>query len=364
MALLSASNLSEEMIALLSELIAIPSFSREEHGTADRLAQFFAKHEMKYDRRGNNVWVKNLHLSDSKPTLLLNSHHDTVKPNKGYTRDPYTAAIEDGKLYGLGSNDAGGPLVSLLGAFLYFYDRSDLPMNIIYAATAEEEVSGKGGVESIVADLGNIQLAIVGEPTLMKMAVAERGLLVIDCVAQGVAGHAARNEGVNAIYAAMKDIAWFREYKFEKAAEWLGPVSMNVTIINAGTAHNQVPAECTYTVDIRLNECYTHAEVLEIIRSHVSSTVTERSTRIKPSFVDINDSLVEAARGLGIELYGSPTTSDMALMPWPAAKIGPGDSARSHSADEYIYTHEIEEGISTYIALLEGYFQHYKNTAI
>lgn len=355
---------SASMVALLQELIAIPSFSKEEAGTADRLEVFFAEHNIYSQRKGNNVWAKNLFFSSTKPTLLLNSHHDTVKPNKGYTRDPFTASIEDGKLYGLGSNDAGGPLVALLGTFMHWYDKSDLPFNIIYAATAEEEISGKGGIESIIIDLGDIHLAIVGEPTLMKMAVAERGLLVIDCVAHGVAGHAARNEGVNAIYAAMKDIEWFREYKFEKISEWLGPVSMNVTIINAGTAHNQVPADCTYTVDIRLNECYTHAEVLQIIRSHVQSTVTERSTRIRPSFVDINDPIVGAAKALNIELYGSPTTSDMALMPWPAVKIGPGDSARSHSANEFIFIHEIEEGISTYISLIEQYFQQHKTTAI
>jgi acetylornithine deacetylase len=284
-----------------------------------------------------------------------------VKPNKGYTRDPFSPIVENGKLYGLGSNDAGGPLVALLGVFLHFYAERDLPVNIIYAATAEEEISGRDGVESIIADLLPIDLAIVGEPTLMNMAVAERGLLVIDCEAQGVAGHAARNEGVNAIYRAMQDIEWFRTYLFDKQSQWLGKMSMNVTMISSGTAHNQVPATCSYTVDIRLNECFTHAEVLEIIRSHVSSTVRERSTRIKPSFVDPSNPIVLAARQLGIELYGSPTTSDMALMPWQAVKIGPGDSARSHSADEFIYVREIEEGIIQYIALLEKYFLHLKN---
>lgn len=360
----SANDHSRAMVSLLRALISIPSFSREEVHTADQLERFFKEKKISALRKGNNIWVKNLHFAENKPTLLLNSHHDTVKPNKGYTREPFSPIIEDGKLYGLGANDAGGPLVALLGTFLHLYERPDLPVNIIFAATAEEEVSGKDGLESIIGDLGNIHLAIVGEPTLMNMAVAERGLLVIDCEVHGIAGHAARNEGSNAIYKAVQDIEWFRTYKFEKESEWLGPVSMNVTMINAGTAHNQVPALCSYTVDIRLNECYTHEQVLKLIRSKVSSTVKERSTRIKPSFVDKNDPIVAAAKDLGIELYGSPTTSDMALMPWPAVKIGPGDSARSHSADEFIYIQEIEDGISQYIALLENYFTQFKKTRI
>jgi acetylornithine deacetylase len=362
MAALSQHELGKAMISLLEELIAIPSFSKEENATADRLERFFKDNNIQSFRKGNNVWVKNFLFDKDKPTLLLNSHHDTVKPNKGYTRDPFAPTIEDGKLYGLGSNDAGGPLLALLGTFLHFYDMADLPFNIIYAATAEEEISGTGGIESIISDLDNIHLAIVGEPTLMNMAVAERGLLVIDCEAQGVAGHAARNEGVNAIYEAMKDIEWFRAYKFEKESEWLGPVGMNVTMINAGTAHNQVPSVCNYTVDIRLNEHYSHQQVLDLIRSHVKSTVKERSTRIKPSFVNMANPIVGAAQDLKIPLYGSPTTSDMALMPWPAVKIGPGDSARSHSADEFIYIQEIEDGITLYISLLKKYFLHFKYT--
>lgn len=360
----SATDHSKAMVSLLRALISIPSFSREEVHTADQLERFFKEKKMSALRKGNNIWVKNLHFAEGKPTILLNSHHDTVKPNKGYTREPFSPVIEDGKLYGLGANDAGGPLVSLLGTFIHMYNRSDLPVNLIFAGTAEEEISGKDGIESIIGDLGTIHLAIVGEPTLMKMAVAERGLLVIDCEAHGTAGHAARNEGVNAIYKAMQDIEWFRIYKFEKESEWLGPVSMNVTMINAGTAHNQVPAVCSFTVDIRLNECYTHEQVLALVRSKVTSTVKERSTRIRPSFVDKNDPIVTTAQDLGIELYGSPTTSDMALMPWPAAKIGPGDSARSHSADEFIYIHEIEEGITKYISLLENYFTQIKKTGI
>ena len=351
----TSDSITASVIELLKELIAIPSLSKEENETAAKIETFLQEKNILTKRKGNNVWVKNKYWDEGKSTILLNSHHDTVKPNSAYTRDPFRPSIEDGKLYGLGSNDAGGPLVSLLGAFLYFYDNENLPFNIIYAATAEEEISGTGGVESIIADLGNIDLAIVGEPTLMNMAVAERGLMVLDCTAQGKAGHAARNEGLNAIYAAMKDIAWFQNFKFEKESQWLGPVGMNVTVIKAGTAHNQVPAECNFVVDVRLNECYTHEEALSIIRSNVKCLVKERSTRIKPSFIDIEHPLVNAAKELGIELYGSPTTSDKALMPWQSVKIGPGDSARSHSADEFIYLHEIDEGIKKYIQLLETY---------
>lgn len=341
----------------MQQLIATPSFSREEGGTADIIAAFLQSQGGAVQRKGHNVWVTNTHFDEAKHTLLLNSHHDTVKPSSGYTRNPYEASVENGKLYGLGSNDAGGPLMALLGAFLHFKDSTDLPFNLLFAATAEEEISGKGGIESIIHDLGNVQLAIVGEPTLMQMAVAERGLLVLDCTVTGKAGHAARNEGVNAIYLAMKDIEWFRAYQFEKDSEWLGPVSMNVTQINAGTAHNQVPAECTFVVDVRLNEHYPHDEALAIIRQHVSATVKERSMRIKPSFIETTHPLIVAGHALGMSVYGSPTTSDMALMPWKAVKLGPGDSARSHSADEFIYLYEIEQGIKGYIDLIEGYAQ-------
>jgi acetylornithine deacetylase len=357
----TSDSITATMIALLQELIAIPSFSKEENGTADRIESFLKQNNISTNRKGNNVWAKNKNFSDDKPTILLNSHHDTVKPNSAYTRDPFRPSIEGDKLYGLGSNDAGGPLASLLGAFLYFYDKTELPFNITYAATAEEEISGLNGVESIITELGNIHIAIVGEPTLMNMAVAERGLLVLDCKAIGKAGHAARNEGVNAIYVAIDDIKWFRNFKFEKESQWLGPVGMNATVINAGTAHNQIPAECNFVVDIRLNECYTNEEVLSIIRSHVKSEVRERSMRLKPSFINTDHPLVLAAKQLGMDLYGSPTSSDMAVMPWSSAKIGPGDSARSHSADEFIYVSEIEEGIKKYILLLEAYSSHLSN---
>ncbi|HLP52886.1 MAG TPA: M20 family metallo-hydrolase [Chitinophagales bacterium] len=353
MAQVSQADLFNKVLPLLQALIGAPSFSKEEEQAAARIVAFFQQHGIEAHQQGNNVWAQNKYYDTAKPTLLLNSHHDTVKPNSGYTRNPFEATIEDGKLYGLGSNDAGGPLMALLGSFLHFYDRTDLPFNLVYAATAEEEISGKGGIESITDDLGNISAAIVGEPTQMQMAVAERGLMVLDCVAKGVAGHAARNEGVNAIYQAMADMEWFRNYKFEKKSKWLDEVSMNVTVINAGIAHNQVPAECKFVVDIRLNECYTHEDLLAIIRQHVKSEVAPRSTRIKANFIDEQHPLVRVAGKLNIGCFGSSTTSDMALMPWQAVKMGPGDSARSHSADEFIYLSEIQEGISTYINVIE-----------
>lgn len=356
MELILRRELQVQALELLKELIAISSFSKEEHGTANRIYAFLKENGISPLRKGNNVWARNKYFDEGHPTILLNSHHDTVKPNTGYTRNPFEPVVEGGKLYGLGSNDAGGPLVSLLAVFLHYYEQAGLPFNLIYAATAEEEISGHGGIEAIIPELGKIHLAIVGEPTQMKMAIAERGLLVIDCIATGKAGHAARNEGVNAIYEALPDIEWFRTYKFEKISEWLGPVSMNVTVINAGSAHNQAPATCNFVVDIRLNECYTHQQVLETIRKHVRCAVKERSMRIRPSFISNSHPFVQTAIALNIPLYGSPTTSDMALMPWDSVKIGPGDSARSHSADEYIFVNEIEDGISTYIALLNAYF--------
>lgn len=350
----------QQYINLLQSLIATPSFSKEEDNTAQLMASFMQQRGCTVRRQGNNVWAFNKHFDSNKTNLLLNSHHDTVKPNSGYTRDPFSPSIEDNKLYGLGSNDAGGPLVCLLAAFMHFYDRADLPFNMVFAATAEEEISGKFGVESILQELGNVTLALVGEPTLMQMAVAERGLLVLDGNVKGIAGHAARNEGINAIYEAMHDVEWFSTYEFELSSNWLGPVSMNLTQINAGTAHNQVPGNCSYVVDIRLNEHYSHQDILDIVRLHVKGTVKERSTRIKPSFIDTEHPMVKAGTELGLSSYGSPTTSDMALMHWPALKIGPGDSARSHSADEFIYLHEIEQGINTYIKLIESYSQKVK----
>ncbi len=342
----------EIALNLLQQLIAIPSFSREEDETAIVLEEFFRQHGIRTERKGNNVWAVNKHFNSQLPTVLLNSHHDTVKPNTQYTRDPFAAVIEDGKLYGLGSNDAGGPLVSLIATFLHFYPLQNLKYNLIIAATAEEEISGSGGIESIWSLLPQIDFAIVGEPTLCQMAIAEKGLMVLDCKAKGKAGHAAREEGVNAIYEALNDIEWFRSYRFPKVSQTLGEIKMTVTIINAGKQHNVVPAECTFTADVRVTDTYTLEEVLEVIRQNVKSEVVPRSLRMRSSGIAGDHPLVMAAVKKGIALYGSPTTSDQALIPVPSVKMGPGDSARSHTADEFIYIAELVQGIDTYIALL------------
>jgi acetylornithine deacetylase len=340
-------------LELLQQLISIPSFSKEEDKTAGLLMSFFQFHGMEAQRKGNNVWAKNKFFDPVKPTILLNSHHDTVKPNPGYTRNPFSADIIDGKLYGLGSNDAGGPLVSLLMTFFNFYQEPNLKYNLVMAATAEEEISGTNGIELIWGDLPKIDFAIVGEPTLTDIAIAEKGLMVLDCISRGKAGHAAREEGVNSIYQALKDIEWFRTYHFPKVSESLGVVKMSVTVIHAGQAHNQVPAECLFTVDIRATDAYTLEEILETVQMNVACEVKPRSMRLRPSGIDVNHPIVRAGKELGKKLYGSPTTSDQALIPVQSIKMGPGDSARSHSADEFIYVSEIEEGINSYIALLE-----------
>lgn len=345
--------LHTEAISLLQSLIETPSFSREEDKTANLIAFFLDKHNVLVNRAGNNAWAVTKYFDEQKPTILLNSHHDTVKPNPAYTRDPFHAEIIDGKLYGLGSNDAGGPLVSLIATFLHFYNQENLPFNLVLAATAEEEISGKGGIESIWASLPQIDFAIVGEPTLCQMAVAEKGLMVLDCLVKGRAGHAAREEGENALYKALDDIAWLRSYRFPKVSPTLGEVKMTVTVIHAGQQHNVVPAECSFTVDVRVTDVYTLEEVLETIKQHVSCEVVPRSLRLRPSGIAKDHVLVRAAEKLGIHQYGSPTTSDQALIPVPSVKIGPGDSARSHSADEFIFLAEIEEGIKTYIRILK-----------
>lgn len=339
-------------IELLKQLIAIPSYSREEDKTADLLTAFFNQQGIATNRKGNNVWAVNQHFDGSKPSLLLNSHHDTVKPNPGYTRDPFFPAIENEKLYGLGSNDAGGPLVSLIATFLHFYDYKDLNYNIVFVASAEEEISGTNGIELVWNELPKIDFAIVGEPTLTDIAIAEKGLLVIDCVSKGKAGHAAREEGINAIYEALKDIEWFRNYRFDKVSTSLGEIKMSVTVISAGQAHNQVPSECKFVVDIRVTDAYTLEEVLETVKQNVSCSVHARSLRLRSSGVSQDHVLAKAGAKIGKKLYGSPTTSDQALIPVPSIKMGPGDSARSHSADEFIYTKEIEEGINSYVSLL------------
>ena len=346
--------LYENAVALLRQMIQTPSFSKEEAGTAGLLAEFLQERGVEVHRKKNNVWVFNRHYDPAKPTILLNSHHDTVKPNGAYTRDPFAATVEGDRLYGLGSNDAGASGVSLLAAFLHFYDRKDLKYNLCVAITAEEENSGHDGLECVIPELGPLEFAIVGEPTLMQLAIAERGLMVIDCTAHGKAGHAAREEGDNAIYKAMQDIEWFRTYRFPKVSDLFGAVKMSVTIISAGTQHNVVPAECRFTVDIRVTDRYTNEEVLEIIKEHVSCEVKARSTRLRPSSIRPDHPIVQAGLALGRTTYGSPTTSDQALLDIPSLKLGVGDSARSHSADEFVHLSEIREGIELYIKMLSA----------
>lgn len=345
--------LFHDAVELLKQLIATPSFSREESQTADIINNFLTARGITPNRKMNNLWAYNQHFDAAKPTILLNSHHDTVKPNTGYTRDPFAPTIEDGKLYGLGSNDAGGSLISLISTFLYFYNKPNLKYNICLATTAEEEISGANGLELIIPELGQLDFGIVGEPTQMQLAIAEKGLMVLDCIAYGKSGHAAREEGDNAIYKAMKDIEWFRTYRFPKESEIFGPIKMSVTIINAGSQHNVVPATCTFTVDVRVTDAYRNEEVLAMIKQHVTSEVKARSIRLKPSSIDKNHPIVRSGIKLGRTTYGSPTTSDQSLLDIPSVKVGPGDSARSHSSDEFIYVDEIREGIELYIKMLE-----------
>jgi acetylornithine deacetylase len=345
--------LQQDAIGLLKELIATPSFSKEEDETAAILCRFIGTRNIEYKRAGNNVFALNKYFDEKKPTLLLNSHHDTVKPNKGYILDPFNPLEKDGKLFGLGSNDAGGCLVSLLSVFLYYYEKENLQYNIVFAATAEEEISGTGGIEFTLPHIPAIDCAIVGEPTQMNLAVAERGLMVLDCIAQGKAGHAAREEGDNAIYKAITDIEWFQTYRFPRVSDLLGPVKMSVTVIETDNKqHNVVPAQCRFVVDTRINELYTFEEVLDTISGHVLSEIKPRSVRLRSTSIALEHPLVKAGIALGKTYYGSPTTSDKALMPFPSLKMGPGDSARSHTADEYIYIDEIKNGIAQYIQLL------------
>lgn len=338
---------------LLKGLIATPSFSKEEDNTADLIEDFLQSKNITAYRYLNNVWAKNKYFDEAKPTILLNSHHDTVKPNKAYTLNPFTPIEKDEKLFGLGSNDAGGCLVSLIATFLHYHNQPDLKYNLVLAATAEEEISGSNGVEILLPRLPSIECGIVGEPTLMNMAVAEKGLLVLDCIAHGIPGHAAREEGENALYKAVKDIEWFKDYRYDKVSDLLGPMKMSVTIINAGSQHNVVPSECKFTVDVRVNELYSFEEVLNIIKSNVTSDVIPRSCRLRSTAIATDHPLIQAGLSLGRTYYGSPTTSDKALMDFQTLKMGPGDSARSHTADEFIYVHEIRNGIDLYIQLLD-----------
>lgn len=346
--------LQNDAINLLKELIAIPSFSREEDKTASAIAKFLAVRGVEHYRIGNNVYAYNKYRDDNKPTILLNSHHDTVKPNPDYKNDPFAPIEKDGKLFGLGSNDAGGSLVSIISLFLYYYDKPDLKYNLVMTATAEEEISGRNGVEMLLPHLGRIDFGIVGEPTLMQMAIAEKGLLVLDCITTGKAGHAARNEGENALYKALRDIEWIQSYRFERVSSLLGPVKMSVTVIaTENKAHNVVPAQCTFVTDVRVNELYTFEEIIGEIRKNVVAEIKPRSVRMRSSLIPREHIIVQSGLKMGRTCYGSPTTSDKALMPFPALKMGPGDSARSHTADEFIFVDEIKEGIALYITLLE-----------
>lgn len=341
-----------DTIDLLKNIIRIPSFSRDEGAVADFLERWMLTEGFAVRRLGNNLWMES-GPADGRPTILLNAHIDTVKPASGYTRDPFTPEIEDGCLYGLGSNDDGGSLIALLETYSRLIQKEQ-PYRLIFSATAEEEVSGKGGLDLILPELGLIDFGVMGEPTGMRMAVAERGLMVLDCTAYGKSGHAARNEGVNAIYKAIEDIQWFKSHSFDRVSDFLGAVKMSVTQINAGTQHNVVPDRCTFVVDVRPNGMYTNPELLEMIKSSVSCEVKERSTRIGSSHLLMDHPAVVRGLSLGLEPFGSPTTSNQALCHFPTLKIGPGDSARSHSADEYIRLDEIADGIETYVALLDG----------
>lgn len=341
-----------EYISLLQSLISVSSLSRDEQDAARIIRDFLADSGVIYETSVNNTWVKNKFWKDGLPVVLLNSHIDTVKPASGYTRNPFSPDVEDGILYGLGSNDAGGALVTLLAVFMHFNLQENLPFNLIYAATAEEEISGANGMESILKELGAIDLAIVGEPTKMQMAIAEKGLMVLDCTAHGKSGHAAREEGENAIYKAIADIEKIRNYKFEKVSDILGAVKMSVTVINAGTQHNVVPDLCSFVVDVRTNEFYSNKKAFQVIDQLIEADVVPRSLRLNSSGIPVDHPIVQRGVSLGLSYYGSPTTSDQAVIPYPSIKIGPGDSARSHTADEYIYISEIEEGYRIYVDLL------------
>ena len=342
----------DKYINLLKSLISVSSLSRNEQDAAQIIRNFFTESKVRFDSKVNNIWVRNQFWKDGLPVVLLNSHIDTVKPASGYTRNPFSPDVEDGILYGLGSNDAGGSLVTLLAVFMHFNSMENLTFNLIYAATAEEEISGTNGLESILGELGPLDLAIVGEPTRMQMAIAEKGLMVLDCTAHGKSGHAAREEGENSIYKAIADIEKIRNYKFEKVSDILGAVKMTVTIINSGSQHNVVPDLCSFTVDVRTNEFYSNQKVCEIVTELVDADVVPRSFRLNSSGIPVAHPIVQRGISLGLNYYGSPTTSDQAVIPFPSVKIGPGDSARSHTADEYILISEMEEGFQIYVDLL------------
>ena len=353
--------LKAEAIALLKQLISIPSFSKEEGGTADVISNFLTKKGIVPQRQGNNVWAFLTPFDANRPTIWLNSHHDTVKPNTGYTKDPFSAEEHEAKLFGLGSNDAGGPLVALIATFCHFLGK-DLPFNLLLVASAEEEISGPQGISSLISILPPADLVLVGEPTQLKLAVAEKGLLVLEGTVKGKAGHAAREEGINAIYLALNDLEKVKNFQFQKISPFLGPTKVSCTVIHAGEQHNLVPGMCRYVLDIRINELYTHEEVLDELKSVITADLVPRSMRLRSSNLPGEHLLQQVATSMGLEKFGSPTLSDQALIPYPSAKIGPGDSARSHSADEFIFTQEVKDGITTYISILENYASLYLQT--
>ena len=342
-----------DAVELLKKLIATPSVSRNEKDAADIMEQTIRSYGFEPQREANNIWIIDPHYDESRPNLLLNAHIDTVKPVASWTRDPFSPDVEDGVLYGLGSNDCGGGLCSLLQIFRMLTEKPQ-HYNLIYLASAEEEVSGKDGITRALPLLPHIDLAIVGEPTGMNPAVAEKGLMVLDVIAHGKSGHAARNEGVNAIYEALDDMRWIRDYKFEKVSEFLGPTKMTLTVVNAGTQHNVIPDKCTMLVDIRTNEFYDNEEVFEFIRQHLKSEVKAHSFRLKSSRIDPEHPLIKKCVAMGMKPFGSPTLSDQALMHFPSFKLGPGESSRSHSANEFIRISEIRDAITKYETLLDG----------
>ncbi len=344
--------MTEKAVELLCRLIETPRVSREEAAAADLLQAYMQDTlGLEVQRKGNNLWSVSPVFSDEKATLLLNAHIDTVKPVSGWQRNPFKATREGSRIYGLGSNDDGASLVSLLHVFAALKEQRG-PFNLVFLASAEEEVSGRDGIESVLPLLPNIDVALVGEPTGMQPAIAEKGLMVLDCMARGKAGHAARDEGDNAIYHAIDDIQWFRHHKFDRVSPLLGPVKMSVTIISAGTQHNVVPDQCTFTVDVRSNELYTNQEIYDEIGKNVTSEVRARSFRLGSSSIDVGHPLVQRIIALGGKPFGSPTLSDQALMPFPSLKLGPGESSRSHSADEFVDFCEIKHAIDTYLKLL------------
>ena len=345
--------LTVNAISLLKNLIETQSFSKEEENTAKHIEGWFIEAKIPFKRTKNNIWATNKYFDESKPTLLLNSHHDTVKPNSAYTNDPFKAFVKEGKLYGLGSNDAGGCLVSLIATFTHFYAQENLNYNLVIVASAEEENSGTNGLNSMLPIIPQIDVAIVGEPTLMNLAVAEKGLVVFDAVISGTPSHAAHPNNNNAIYNTIEVLQWFKNFKFEKTSEALGDVKMTVTQITAGKQHNVVPAHVDLVIDVRVNDTYSNQEIADILQEKSPCTkITPRSLRLNSSAISLNHDLVKAGIAIGRETYGSPTLSDQASLSCQSLKLGPGDSTRSHSADEFIYVAEIEEGIQIYIELL------------